>query len=127
MVCGYVETDQLLQLFSQSTDVNECDLDLHNCHTEAFCTDDIDGFNCTCNAGYSGNGTYCESEETSILGAAPFVHFLTDADECALGVDTCDEDHADCTDTVGSYVCTCHVGFRGDGETCCTFTMYNSH
>ena len=127
MVCVYVETDQLLQLFSLPTDVNECDLDIHNCHNEAFCTDDIDGFSCTCNAGYSGNGTFCESEQINLYKEQhhSFI-FLTDADECALGVDTCDEDHADCTDTVGSYVCTCHVGFHGDGETCCTF-LYSSH
>ena len=26
--------------------------------------------------------------------------------------------HSDCKNTVGSYFCTCHVGYHGDGVTC---------
>ena len=48
------------------------------------------------------------------------IMFFLDIDECTLEVDTCD-DNADCTDIDGSYICTCHVGFTGDGETCCTY------
>ena len=47
-----------------------------------------------------------------------------DIDECSLEVDTCD-DNADCTDIDGSYMCTCLVGFTGDGETCCTYLTHN--
>jgi len=28
------------------------------------------------------------------------------------------DDNANCTDTIGSYMCTCVSGFTGDGETC---------
>ena len=46
-----------------------------------------------------------------------------DIDECTLGTDTCDEEHADCTDMEGSYSCMCHIGYTGDGEICC-MSMY---
>ncbi len=36
-----------------------CDHD--NCDSNALCTaNKDDSFNCTCNPGYSGNGTFCE-------------------------------------------------------------------
>ena len=39
----------------------------------------------------------------------------TDVDECEN--DVCDSD-ALCTNTEGSYVCGCGVGYMGDGKTC---------
>ena len=45
-----------------------------------------------------------------------FVH--TDEDECgSADSNICDAD-ANCTNTDGSYICACHDGFSGDGETC---------
>ena len=46
-------------------DADECALGLDNCHSNAYCTDYEYGFSCTCLTGYSGNGTYCESEDIS--------------------------------------------------------------
>ena len=43
--------------------------------------------------------------------------FITDVDECQLGVDICDE-NATCTNTNGSYKCECKSGFMGDGTIC---------
>ena len=43
--------------------------------------------------------------------------FSIDADECALGTDTCSP-NAKCTNTAGSYTCTCNTRFSGDGRTC---------
>ena len=42
----------------------------------------------------------------------------TDIDECAEQSDQCDEAHADCSNTIGSYECECNVGFTGDGRHC---------
>ena len=42
---------------------------------------------------------------------------IPDIDECADGLHDCDAD-ATCTDTEGSYICTCKDGFTGDGFTC---------
>ena len=41
----------------------------------------------------------------------------TDIDECTLGLNNCD-DNATCTDTEGSFFCTCNVGYTGDGVNC---------
>ena len=42
------------------TDVNECDLSY--CHTSAACTNTLGSYNCQCNSGYTGNGTFCEGK-----------------------------------------------------------------
>ena len=44
-------------------------------------------------------------------------NFPADIDECALNIDSCDIT-ANCTNTVGSYTCTCNTGYSGDGFTC---------
>ncbi|XP_072017312.1 EGF-like repeat and discoidin I-like domain-containing protein 3 [Amphiura filiformis] len=41
----------------------------------------------------------------------------TDHDECTSSTDNCDTNAA-CTNTAGSFVCACNVGYRGDGVTC---------
>ena len=42
---------------------------------------------------------------------------LADVDECATGRDDCSV-NADCTNTIGSFQCTCRQGFEGDGRVC---------
>ena len=44
-------------------------------------------------------------------------YFLKDIDECELETDTCDV-NAECTNTDGSYTCSCNAGYSGDGMTC---------
>ena len=41
----------------------------------------------------------------------------TDIDECSLDANNCD-DNAACTDTEGSFFCTCNTGYTGDGVNC---------
>lgn len=41
----------------------------------------------------------------------------SDFDECSLEPAPCDE-NADCTNTAGSYSCTCKQGFTGNGAIC---------
>ena len=42
---------------------------------------------------------------------------VTDIDECALELHKC-SDNAVCSDTEGSYNCTCVDGYEGDGMNC---------
>ena len=43
---------------------------------------------------------------------------LLDIDECARGSHECDI-NANCTNTDGSFMCVCNIGFTGDGLQCC--------
>lgn len=43
--------------------------------------------------------------------------FFLDINECDLGTDDC-IDNAECSNTIGSFTCTCSTGYTGDGETC---------
>ena len=45
------------------------------------------------------------------------VIYISDADECTLSTHNCDGS-ATCSNTVGSFTCTCNSGFNGDGLTC---------
>ena len=40
-----------------------------------------------------------------------------DVDECASGTHNCHVD-ANCTNTKGSFYCTCHTGYSGNGVLC---------
>ncbi|OWF37427.1 uncharacterized protein LOC110467400 [Mizuhopecten yessoensis] len=89
---------------------NECELDIHDCHNLANCENTNGGFECHCPVGLQGikrdplvaNGRNCY-----------------DDDECATGV--CQPDRADCTNTFGSFTCTCHDGYvmAAGSETVC--------
>ena len=46
-----------------------------------------------------------------------FPDFYTDINECITGEDLCDV-NGNCTDTEGSYECTCNTGFSGNGFNC---------
>ena len=35
----------------------------HNCHQNATCCDVVGGFNCICDTGFTGNGTFCEGKQ----------------------------------------------------------------
>ena len=64
----------------------------------------------SCNAGFVSNQLNC-------LFEGFFEIFNLDIDECANNTDNCDV-NAYCNNTVGSYNCTCHAGYTGNGTTC---------
>ena len=49
--------------------------------------------------------------------------YHTDIDECELNMDNCDS-NADCTDTIGSFNCTCVFGYTGTGQQCGMLAVY---
>lgn len=44
--------------------------------------------------------------------------FPTDINECDTGYNNICNESANCTDTDGSYYCTCLTGYSGDGINC---------
>ena len=48
-----------------------------------------------------------------------YILFFADVNECADGTDNCHV-NADCMDTIGSFQCTCSIGYSGDGVDNCT-------
>ena len=77
------------------------------CENGGACTDDVNGYTCTCPAGYE--GTNCE---TNIDDCSP--------NPCLNG--------GACTDDVNGYTCTCPAGYSGTNcETSAQVTKYICH
>ena len=74
----------------------------HHCHVNASCEDtSAPGFVCNCDPGFTGNGKNCSN-----------------IDECKEdGVQGCDENE-DCTDTIGSFSCSCKMGYKKMNDFC---------
>jgi hypothetical protein len=87
-----------------SNELDECTLALDDCDTNASCSNTAAGFDCTCNAGYEGDGS------TGGSGCS-------DIDECSDGTDDCHA-NATCTNEIASVSCACDSGFSGNGKTC---------
>lgn len=56
------ELQILLFYIFVSVDINECTEDTDNCDQDAMCTNTRGSFSCTCNIGFSGDGTNCSGE-----------------------------------------------------------------
>ena len=72
------------------------------------------------------NGSSCLSELTFLVNCTDLRHvslYFTDVNECDLETDNCHV-NADCTDTIGSFQCTCSIGYSGDGVDNCTGIQY---
>ena len=54
-----------------STDIDECAISTHNCHSLATCVNTQDGFDCICNPGYGGDGVTCAGR-TTFIGLSDF-------------------------------------------------------
>ena len=64
-------------MIERCRDLNECFLETHNCNEHATCTNSIGSFECTCNEGFSGNGTTCEDNDECSTGGY-FLLFIND-------------------------------------------------
>ena len=48
--------------FCVSSDINECTMLFGDCHSNATCNNTDGSYYCTCDIGYTGNGSFCEGE-----------------------------------------------------------------
>jgi len=53
----------------------------------------------------------------SLKEAFDFLFIAPDIDECSIDPSPCDE-NANCTNSAGSYSCSCKQGFSGNGAVC---------
>ena len=91
-------------------DIDECDINnikfngTAYCGEDAFCTNTVGSFTCTCDPGYT--------QHTAWSGCR-------DINECTEGGHTC-KTNTDCWNLIGSHNCTCKAGFTGDPFSYCT-------
>ena len=122
-------------------DINECSAGIDWCAFDATCTNTEGGYNCSCDTGFHGDGFSCNSNFISFFFFfPPFIFYLfqptqlyfynsvADTDECSdVELNQC-HDKATCHDNDGSYECSCHQGFTGNGFNCSgmdTFIIYS--
>ena len=132
-------------------DIDECSSEPDICDTKALCVNTHGSYECKCQEGYFGDGQTCfpgfcsdaicppwENKECvtprsvdcqCIDGFWLYELDCIDIDECEKR--PCDET-AECTNTKGSFKCTCNVGFSGDGFSCsdldeCATGSHNCH
>ena len=68
--------DTLTDCFCCHADIDECETGNDNCHENAQCTDTVGSFICSCNPGYTGDGTECSVVLTVVPGFAAVLMFV---------------------------------------------------
>ncbi|XP_028618402.1 adhesion G protein-coupled receptor E1 [Grammomys surdaster] len=91
-------------------DVNECLKSDSPCGPNSVCTNIPGRARCSCLSGFSSS-----TVESWILGSPGHVP-CTDVDEC-LTIGICPK-YSNCSNSLGSYSCTCQPGFVLNGSTC---------
>ncbi|CAH1225406.1 FBN2 [Branchiostoma lanceolatum] len=114
-------------------DIDECTSGTDHCHQHATCTNTAGSYRCECDSGYTGDGRTC----TALCWASttcPHGGICSSPDHCSRcdsgyespdcgNIDECAADanchvHASCSDTDGSFTCTCSDGYSGTGLHC---------
>ena len=93
------------------TDINECAEDTDGC--AQICTNMVGNYTCSCRVGYrlAADSHWCagKSHAQHAGELRNKCHNLLDIDECMEDTDAC---HQLCTNTVGSYTCSCRTGYQ---------------
>ncbi|XP_061422348.1 mucin-like protein [Lethenteron reissneri] len=89
---------QDLVVANRCIDIDDC---IGNeCQHNSACLDDVNSYLCLCPSGWTG------------------LRCATDIDECNVGPFPCHGTLGLCTNTPGSYACSCKPGYEGDGIQC---------
>ncbi|XP_026193637.1 fibrillin-1, partial [Cyclospora cayetanensis] len=135
---GYEKQDE-----KTCVDVDECTNDLNNCSVYATCTNTDGSYTCKCDPGYEGDGVKCEdidfcgqarhdcnqhaecseSDDNTTFKCTCIAGYSGDGhgEDGCQDIDECEEEnpcgeHTNCTNTVGSFQCSCQEGFSGSTE-----------
>ena len=116
-------------MFVHYIDINECSEGTAGC--AHVCTDTIGSYICSCDQGYhlDSEGQTCNGKSKTKIYLAAVENrsnsFLIDIDECNEGTSGCAQT---CTNTIGSYNCSCRTGFvltnRHGCEGCTIISAY---
>ncbi|XP_060593354.1 fibrillin-1-like [Ruditapes philippinarum] len=87
----------------QITTSMDCSSDVNACSVDGNSECDTTRGKCICNSGFAVIDTKCR-----------------DIDECTTNADNCDDTNGGCTNTEGSFTCSCYTGhnLEADGYTC---------
>lgn len=114
-ICTYVE---MVIFLHPILDVDECSLLNGNC--SQMCNNTIGSYMCSCITGYflNSNNRICNGMSSQILKMYAMATFITsEINECSTNNGNCSQL---CTNTNGSYFCSCNHGYvlNGNNMTC---------
>ena len=94
-----------------TADVDECAIGNHSCHDDATCYNTEGSYTCSCNIGYTGNGSFCMRKFiyvpiiTATASNLTFSVHTADSKEC---LSNSDGRHQNCHASDGSYIIPCN-------------------
>ncbi len=92
-------------------DIDECSENRDNCGQ--LCQNTPGSYSCSCRTGYrvASDGAACEGIDLILLKNLRFFYYNNhiDVDECTEDTDGCAQT---CTNSIGSYTCSCASGYR---------------
>ena len=98
-------------------DINECSSGNGGC--DQYCNNSIGSYECSCSIGFS-----LSSDRHNCSGLSPFICKIQQF-AIVIDINECSDDNGDCnqtcTNTIGSYYCSCGIGFynlTADAKNC---------
>ena len=83
----------IVSLFLLLTDIDECQDGSHSCHQQATCTDTEGSYSCTCQTGFTGNGSMCtgmyhlQLRKVLFIKTGLFSPYIIDVDHISRGLE----------------------------------------